>query len=353
MSLRTVRIVLATFAFFFGALACNAQQAAKVPHIGYMSPGDVPAFDNAFLQGLEEQGYILPGEIPRYDAASWKGLLKRGYFEGKKVRIDFRATGQHFERAPELAAELVDLNVDVIFAVPTLLVKAAQDAARKATRPVPIVFAGVFDPVGFGFASSLARPGGNLTGVAQVDPEFYAKQLELLKETFPRLSRVAFLATPSWAPDYVQRSKLAVEGAAQARGIRLETLEVNNLQALEEAFAEIARRRIQAIMLPQSPLLYTNRARIIEFAAKHRLPAIYADPLLVEEGGLMFYGPSVADLHRRAAALVAKVLNGGKPADIPVEQPTTYKFVINLKTARALGLTIPNEILSRAHEVIQ
>jgi putative tryptophan/tyrosine transport system substrate-binding protein len=340
MSLRRVGIVFFFISLLFLAVLCNAQQSA-VAHLGYLSPGDIPPYDNAFLEGLEDQGYILPGEIPHYDAASWKGLLKRGYFEGKRIRIDFRATGQHFERAPELAAELIGLNVDVIFAVPTLLVKATQDAARKATRPIPIVFALVFDPVGFGFVSSLARPGGNLTGVANVDPEFYAKQLEILNETFPRLSRVAFLTNPFWEPDYVQRSKIAVEHAALGKSIRLETLQANTIKDLEDVFAEITRRRIQAIVLPQSPLLYANRARIIDFAAKHRLPAIYGDALLVEEGGLMFYGSSIQDQKRRSAALVARILRGTKPADIPVEQPTTYKLVINLKTARALGLAIP------------
>ena len=352
MSLRRIGVVFFLLNLLFPAVLCNAQQLA-VARLGYLSPGDIPPYDNAFLQGLEEQGYILPGEIPHYDAASWKGLLKRGYFEGKKIRIDFRATGQHFERAEELAAELVGLNVDVILAMPTIAVKAAQDAARKATRPIPIVFALVFDPVGFGFVTSLARPGGNLTGVANVDPEFYAKQLEILKETFPRLSRVAFLTSPLWSPDYVQRSKLTLEGAAQARSIRLETLEANNLEDLEAAFAEIARRRIQAIVLPQSPLLYAHRARIIDFAAKHRLPAIYGDALLVEEGGLMFYGSSIQDQTRRSAAKVARILKGAKPADIPVEQPITYKLVINLKTAKALGLAIPNEILARADHVIR
>jgi len=352
MSLRRVGIVFFFLNLLFLIVPCNAQQSS-VARLGYLSPGDIPPYDNAFLQGLEEQGYILPGEIHRYYAASWQGLLKRGYFEGKKIRIDFRATGQHFERAPELATELIGLNVDVIFAAPTLMAKAAQEAARKATRPIPIVFAFVLDPVGFGFVSSLARPGGNLTGVANVDPEFYAKQLEILKETFPRLSRVAVLTNPLWEPDYVKRSQLALEDAALARSVRLEILEANDLEGLEKAFDEIARRRIQAIVVPQSPLLYANRVRIIDFAAKHRLPAIYGDALLVEEGGLMFYGASVADLQRRSAAIVARILNGAKPADIPVEQPMTYKLIINLKTARALGLAIPNEILARADQVIR
>ena len=354
MSLRTVGIIFSfALSILSVPLACNAQQPAKVPRLGYMSPGDIPHYDNAFLQGLQEQGYIFPGEIPRYDAASWQGLLKQGYFEGKKIRIEIRATGGHFERAPELAAELVGLNVDVIYAIPAPTVKAAQDAVRKANKAIPIVFASEHDPVGIGFVTSLARPGGNTTGLALPDPEFDTKRLEILKETFPGLARVAYLTNPAWYPDYFLRSKPAMEAAARAMSIRLESFEVNTPEDLEGAFTAIARRRIQAIMVPMTPLLLSNRDRIRDFVAKRRLPTIYGDALFVEEGGLMFYGASLADQMRRSAALVAKILKGAKPADMPVEQPTTYKLIINLKTARALGLIIPNEILSRADQVIR
>ena len=334
-------------------LGSAAQQSAKLPRLGYMSPGNVPPYDNAFLRGLEDQGYILPGEIPRYDTVSWEGLVKQGYFKGQRIRIDIRATGGHFERAPDLAAELVALNVDVIYAIPAPLVKAAQDAVRKANKAISIVFGSEFDPVGFGFVASLARPGGNTTGLALPDAEFDAKQLEILKETFPGLSRVAYLTNPAWYPDYFLRSEPAMDAAARALSIRLWSIEVDTLQDLERAFAEITDKRIQAIMVPRTPLLLTNRDRIRDFAAKRRLPAMYGDALFVEEGGLMFYGASLADQKRRSAALVAKILRGAKPADMPVEQPTTYKLVINLKTARALGLTIPTEILSRADQVIR
>jgi putative ABC transport system substrate-binding protein len=355
MSLRTVGII---FSFALGilsaSLACNAQKSAKILRLGYMSPGDIPRYDNAFLQGLQEQGYILPGEIPRYDAASWQGLLKQSYFEGKKIRIEIRATSQHFERAPELAAELVGLNVDVIYVIGAPLVKAVRDAVQKANKVIPIVFGPEFDPVGMGLVTSLARPGGNITGAALVDPEFDAKRLEILKETFPRLSRVAYLTDPAWSVDYFLRSKPAMEAAAWAMSIRLETLEVNSPEDLESAFAEIVGRRIEAIVLPtRSPLLLAKRERIRDLVAKRRLPAMYGDAIFVEEGGLMSYGASHADLKRRSAALVAKILKGAKPAEMPVEQPTTFKLIINLKTARALGLTIPNEILSRADQVIR
>jgi len=221
---RAVGIILSLALGIISApLASYAQQSAKVLRLAYMSPGDVPSYDNAFLQGLQDQGYILPGEIPRYDAASWQGLLKRGYFEGQRIRIEIRATGGHFERAPELAAELVGLSSDVIYAIPAPLVKAAQDAVRKANKAIPIVFGPEFDPTGIGLVASLARPGGNTTGLALPDPEFDAKQLEILKEMFPGLSRVAYLTNPAWRPDYFLRSKRAMEAAALAMSIRLET----------------------------------------------------------------------------------------------------------------------------------
>ncbi len=170
-------------------LVSDGETRAKIPRLGYLSPGDLPYYDNSVLQGLEDQGYIVPGEIPRYDAAFWRGLVQRGSFEGQKIRIEIRATDGHFERAPELAADLVRLNVDLIFAVPSLLAKAARQAVQRANKPIPIVFGPERDPVGEGLVASLARPGGNVTGLATPDPEFDAKRLEVLKETFPRLSR--------------------------------------------------------------------------------------------------------------------------------------------------------------------
>jgi putative ABC transport system substrate-binding protein len=354
MSMRRIGITLSLVVGILAPLLGMPQEPRQVPRLGYISPGDISYYDNAFLQGLEEQGFILPGEIARYDAASWQQLVKQGYFEGKKIRIDFRVTGQDFARAPQLATELVGLNVDAIFAIPALLVKAAQDAVQKANKSTPIIFGSEFDPVGFGFVKSLARPGGNMTGVAIVDPEFDAKQLEILKEAFPRLSRVAYLTNPAWHPDYYLRSEKAMGSAAKALGIQLDTVPANTPEELDKAFAEIGRGRIQGLVLPQNgPLLFAHRARVREFAAKNRLPAIYGDALWVEEGGLMFYGSSVADRKRRSAALVARVLRGGNPGEIPVEQPTIYKLVINLRTAREQGLTIPREILSRADQIIR
>ena len=354
MRLRTVGIILS---FALGLLSAPhvfaAEQPVKLPRLGYISPGDVPRYDNAFLQGLQDQGYILPGEIPRYDAASWQGLVKRGYFEGQRIRIEIRATGGQFERAPELTAELVRLNVDAIFAIPALFAKAAQQAVQNANKTIPIVFGPEFDPVGSGFVTSLARPGGNMTGLGMVDPEFEAKRLEILKEAFPQISRVAYLTSPLSYRGYFLKSTPVMETAARGMGIRLQTFEVNTAKDLKNAFAKITRGRAEAIVVSFAALFLTERQRIVDFAATRRLPAIYGDAIFVEDGGLMFYGTPFADWKRHGAALVAKILKGANPADIPVEQPTTYKLVINLKTARALGLTIPNEMLSRADQVIR
>ena len=354
MTLRVFGIILfLALGILSAPLVSVAQQAANVPHLGYISPGDIPRYDNAFLQGLQDQGYIVPGEIPRYDEAFWRTLLKRGYFAGQKIRIEVRATGGDFERGPGLTAELVSLNVDVIYAVPAVLAKAARKAVQDANKTIPIVFGPEYDPVGIGLVASLARPGGNMTGLALTDPVFEVKRLQILKEVFPRLSRVAYLTNPAWHPEYLLKSKSEMGTAARAMGIRLETIEVNTFNNLEDAFTEITRRRAEAIVVSFGPLFALERQRVVDFVAKRRLPAIYGEAIFVEDGGLMFYGASFADLKRHAGALVAKVLRGVNPADIPVEQPTTFKLIVNLKTAKALGITIPESILLRADEVIR
>jgi putative ABC transport system substrate-binding protein len=335
------------------AMASSAQEPSKVAHLGYISPGDIPRFDNAFLQGLQDQGYILPGEIKSYDDASWRSLLKRGYFAGRRIRIEIRGTGPNLERAPQLAAELVRLNVDAIFAIPARFALAAKQAVRNANKATPIVFGPEYDPVRFGLVASLAQPGGNMTGLAFTDPEFEVKRLEILKESFPRISRVAYLTNPAWYPNYFLKSKSVMEAAARSMGLRLETVEVDSAQRLNDAFAEISRARTEAIVVSFAPLFLAERQRIIELIAERRLPTMYADAIFVEDGGLMFYGPPFADWKRHAAALVAKILRGADPATIPVEQPTNFKLVINLRAAKALGLTIPNEILQRADQVIR
>jgi putative ABC transport system substrate-binding protein len=320
-----------------------------------MSPGDIPRYDNAFLQGLQEQGYILPGEVPHYDEPFWKGLIKRGSFEGKKIRIEIRATAEDFpKRVPALAEELVRLNVDLLFSATYPEAEAARQAVQRANKTIPIVFGPQNDPVGGGLIDSLARPGGNVTGLLLTDPELEAKRLEVLLETFPRLSRVAFLGdSKSVPPKLIVKVMEAMRAAARAKSVRLDMLDVRRTQELNGAFAQITSGRAQAIMVANTPVLLGARHRIVAFAAQRRLPAMYGDALFVEAGGLMFYGSPYVDLLRRTAAIVAKILNGIKPNDIPVEQPTEFKLLINLKTAQALGVRIPESILLRAETVDQ
>ena len=352
MRFGTVTLIVA-LGILLAPLFADAQQPAKVAHLGYMSPGDIPRFDNAFLQGLQKHGYILPGEIPRYDDAFWRSLVKRGSFEGQKIRIEIRATAARFpERAPELAGELVRLNVELLFVATLPEAKAAQQAVQNANKAIPIVFGPLDDPVGAGLVASLARPGANITGLGLSEPEFLGKQLEILKETVPRLSSVAYLHEPTYySPAQNRRAKQAVQAAALAKGLRLEILDVETLGDIEAALAEVARRRVEAVMIMGGPVSTAARNRIVDFAARRRLPAMYGDALFVEAGGLMFYGTPYTEWSAQAAAVVARILRGGKPADIPVEQPTRFKLLINLKTAKALGVTIPQSILLRAETV--
>jgi putative tryptophan/tyrosine transport system substrate-binding protein len=299
---------------------------------------------------------LWQGDIPRYEQAFRQGLQEQGYIEGRTILVEYRATEWHFTRAPELAAELIRLDVDLIFASTAPAAQAAQQAAQQANRTIPIVFGPTHDPVGTGLVASLARPGGDLTGLVLLDPEFRAKQVEILKEAFPDVSLVASLASPTWFPGWAARVWPAMEAAAHALGIQLMRLDVHDPDELEYAFyafTVVTWGRAAAITVPWTPLFIAERQRIVDLVAKSRLPAIYGDALFVEEGGLMAYGPSVADLYRRAAGLVAKVLRGTKPADIPVEQPMHVKLIINLKTAQALGLTIPPTLLFQADEVIR
>ncbi len=295
----------------------------------------------------------MPGEIPRYDDAFWRGLVKRGSFEGQKIRIEIRATAERYpERVPDLAAELVGLDVDALFVSTPLEAQAARQAMQPANKTIPIVFGPHPDPVDAGLVGSLARPGGNMTGLVLSDPGLEAKRLEVLVETFPRLSRVAYLHEGTFYPPALSlRAKEAVQAAARAMHVRLEIVEVRSPEELEGTLGQIARSRVDAILMIASPVLLTARHRIVEFAAKRRLPAMYGEALFVEAGGLMFYGNPYADWYGHAASIVAKILKGTKPADIPVEQPTRFKLLINLKTAKALGVTIPQSILLRAEMV--
>ncbi len=323
------RTCLSTIGLLLAApLAAEAEQAAKLPRLGVLWPGAVPRYEDAFRQELRNLGYI----------------------EGQNIVIEYRDTKGDMSRAPQLAAELVRLNVDVIFAAVLPEARAAHAAARDAGRTIPIVFGPVSDPVGEGLVASLARPGGTMTGLKLYDPALRGKQLQILKEAVPRATRVAWLETPGLSP---QKSTETLESAIKALGVRSESVALTRPEGLETALAEIARRQPDAVVVVMSPIALANRHRIVEFAARHRLPAIYGDALFVEDGGLMFYGTSFASYFRRAASYVDKIIKGTKPADLPVEQPTKYELVINLKTAKALGLTIPLSLLARANQVIE
>jgi len=331
-------LTLSTLLFalsFFGALLfaltfpAQAQQlAAKVPRIGYLAGGSSRTgfTHDAFRQGLHELGYV----------------------EGKNILIEYRLAEGKLDRLADLATELIGLKVDILVAAegagPAL-------AAKKATKTIPIVFTSASDPISAGLVKSLARPGGNITGLTTGGPELYGKRLELLKETVPRVSRVAVL----WNPES-EDLNLAFEesqAAARASGLQLQSLEVRGPEDFESAFKAAADRRAGALLVQSFAVFMRSRAKLADLAVKSRLPAMYADREYVEAGGLMSYGSSVADLYRRAATYVDKILKGRKPADLPVEQPTKFEFIINLKAAKQIGLTISPTVLARADKVIR
>jgi len=310
-------------------LAADAQQAGKVPRIGFLGTrtlSDTSPYLDAFRQGLRELGWV----------------------EGQNIVIDDRFAEGRFDRLPNLAAELVRLKVAIIVAAPT----PAVVAAKKATETIPIVAIAVGDPVGIGLIASLARPGGNVTGLSfSVGLEIAGKGLELLKETVPKVRRVAVLSNPANPGQPLSIRELNV--AAQSLGVQLQLLEARGPNDFDGAFAAMATERVGALLVVADSMFNLHRTRLADLAARSRLPAAYGLRENVEAGGLMSYGPSVRDLFRRAATYVDKVLKGAKPGDLPVEQPTKFELVINLKTAKALGLTIPPSLLGRADEVIQ
>jgi putative ABC transport system substrate-binding protein len=312
-------------------LAAEAQQAAKVPRIGYLALNLAasPHLHEAFRQGLRDLGYV----------------------EGRNVVIEYRDAEGKFERLPALAAELVALKVDVIVAAagtPLAL------AAKQATRTLPIVFIAVADPVTSGLVTSLARPGGNVTGLTNVAPDLVGKGLELIKQAVPGVSRVAVLWQPGAVPERTAKNMLKeAEVAARALGVRLQVVEARGPDDFDRAFSEITRARASALTVFGSSMFFSERRRLVDLAAKNRLPAVYQWREGVDAGGLMAYGPNIPDLFRRAAGYVDKILKGAKPADLPIEQPTKFELVINLKTAKALGLTIPQSLLQRADQVIE
>ena len=310
-------------------LAAHAQQqAGKVPRIGYLgvtSPSDRPPLLDAFRQGLREIGWV----------------------EGQNIGIDYRFAEGRLDRLPDLSAELVRLKVDLIVSAWT----QGVTAAKNATETIPIVMIAVRDPVGTGLIASLAGPGGNVTGVSgYAGLEIVAKQLELLKETVPKIRRVAILSNPTNA--YHQLAIREANVAARSLGVQLQLLEARGPNEFEGAFAAMVKERVGGLLVLSDVIFNNHRTRLAELAARSRLPAAYGVRESVEAGGLMSYGPSFLDLYRRSAVYVDKILKGTKPGDLPVEQPTNFELVINLKTAKDLGLTIPPSVLQRA-EVIQ
>ena len=304
----------------------EAQQPTKVFRIGYLGGNSPNLRSERFRQGLRELGYV----------------------EGKNIVIEWRHHGGKLDRLPALADELVRLKVDIIMTVGA----PAARAAKGATVTIPVVMMQVGDPVGSGFVASLARPGGNITGLSSLAPELGGKRLELLKEIVPRLTRVAVFGT-STSPDTAQ-SLSEVDLAAKAFGVKLQYLDVLSPKDFETAFQAASKGRADAMLWQVAGgVANAHRTQILELAVKSRLPAIYHNSLYVDAGGLMTYSASITDLDRRAATYIDKILKGTKPADIPVEQPKKFELVINLKAAKQIGLTIPPNVLARADKVIK
>ena len=310
---------------FLPAGSTEAQQTKKLYRVGFLSPLKSPQFFEAFRQGMRDLGYA----------------------EGQNLIMEYRSANGNRERFADLAAELVRLKVDVIIAASG----GAAIAAKKATHTIPIVIGQTGDPVASGLVASLARPGGNITGLTALATELTAKRLELLKEAVPKVSRVAILSSP--LSTETEASFSSMERPAGALGVQLRQIQVRDSTELENAFETITKERAGALMVLTGPLLTTNRNRIVDLAAKSRIPAMYGLSEFVDAGGLMFYGASLSDMYHRAAIYVDKILKGANPAELPVEQPTKFEFVINLKAAKQIGLTIPPTLLARADKVIK
>ena len=324
--------LIAVGALLAAPLGAEAQQAAKIARIGYLSPNAAnvnPRLVEAFRQGMRDLGYS----------------------EGGNLLIELRSGEGKPERLPAVAAELVALKADVIVSGGGTL---AALAAQRATKSLPIVMVAVGDPVTSGLVSSLARPGANITGLSLLFPDLVGKCLELLKQAVPGVSRIAVLQQPGAVPERTEQDILkGAEVAARALGVQLQVVEARTAEDFDSAFSQMTRARADAVTVLSTPVFITGRNRLVELAAKHRLPTVFSFREYVEAGGLMSYGPDLADMYRRAATYVDKILKGAKPSDLPVEQPTKFELVINLKTAKQLGLTIPPSVLARADEVIQ
>jgi putative tryptophan/tyrosine transport system substrate-binding protein len=320
-------IIVAALLLALGYSA-QAQQPKKVPRVGYLTVASLAsnvARVEAFRQGLRELGYV----------------------EGKNIAIEWRSAEGKFERQSELAAELVRLKVDVIVSSGPTMTRAA----KEATATIPIIMAQDTDPVENGFVASLARPGGNITGLSVLSPELSGKQLELLKEIVSKLSRVAVIGNSNEPAN--SKTLKEIELAAGAFKVQVQSLDVRDSKDIETAFRAATKAHADALIVLASAIVTDHRTAIAKLALKSRLPAIYGSSIWVDDGGLMSYGTSLIDLSRRAAVFVDKILKGAKPADIPVEQPTKFEFIINLKAAKQIGLTIPPNVLARADRVIR
>jgi len=310
------------------AFAANAQPAKKVPRIGVLHPG-------------------TPASAPQSVEAFRQGLREHGYEEGKNIVVERRYTESGRARVAEVAAEFVRLKVDVI----VTSWDGATAAVKQQTQTIPIVMAISIDPVATGFVSSLARPGGNITGLSTMSPELAAKRLELLREAVPGLSRVAIMWNTN-VPGNLLEYKQAGDAARSLR-LQLKSVEVSSVDDFERAFSALKTGGVQALIVAGSGLTATNARQIASLAMEHRLPSMVSSRDRVDAGGFIAYGPNLAEMWRRAAMYVDKILKGAKPGDLPIEQPSKFELIINLKTARALGLTLPQPLLLRADEVIQ
>jgi putative ABC transport system substrate-binding protein len=327
MTKKVYRIALCTMLFAL-SLSAEAQQPTKIPRIAFLIASSLSAQSariEAFRQGLRELGYV----------------------EGKNIVIEYPSAEEKPDHLPALVAELVRLKVDVIVTAGA----TSTRAAKEATSTIPIVMTNDGDPVASGFIASLARPGGNITGLSTLAPEISGKQLELLKETISKLSRVAVFGTSTRAGN--AQALKEVELAAKGFGVKLQYLDVLGPKDIETAFRAASKGRAQAVLVMTSPVFNAHRTQLTDLAVKSRLPAIYPTPEFVQDGGLMTYGVNNTDLSRRAATYVDKILKGAKPADLPVEQPIKFEFIINLKAAKQIGLTIPPNVLARVDKVIK
>ena len=324
LRLRLVSVLVVVGALVTAPLV-HAQPVKKLPRVGVLSPfhGSADAFRDAFQQRLQELGYST----------------------GRNITVEYRASGGMADRLPQLALDLVKSKVDAIV---TTTASGAQ-AAKQATATIPIIIAGVDDAVDQGFVKSLAQPGGNITGITWLNTELSAKRMELLKQTLINPSRIAFLREAVGAASSLR----AIEATARTLGMRLVVMELRAPKEIDNVFSALAHERVDALMVGESPMIIGQESHVVELARKHRLATIFSFRKAVEAGGLMSYGPKHADVYRRAADYTDRILKGAKPSELPVEQPINFELVINLKTANALGMKIPQAILLRADDIIR